>query len=118
MSESTQEWVFFLAQPVEGQCANVYSRIFYKYLTILILKVVSDRQLIFIVEINIVQKWSVVLLLIFLQLHLFIFDATFLTFHFVSVNIKGSENTFVLLVFSASKDLSAVSLPTEDLPVI
>ena len=60
-----------------------------------------------------------ILLPIFLQLQLFIFNANFLTFHFVSINhIKGSENTFNLLVFSASKDLSAVSLPTEDPPII
>ena len=53
-----------------------------------------------------------ILLLIFLQLQRFIFNANFLTFHFVSINrIKGNENTFILLVFSASKDLSAVSLP-------
>ena len=48
-----------------------------------------------------------------------LFGLTQITFHFVSINhIKGSENTFFLLVFSASKDLSAVSLPTEDLPIL
>ena len=57
--------------------------------------------------------------LIFLLLQHFIFNANFLAFHFVSVNhTKGSENTFILLVFSASKDLSAFTLPTEDLPII
>ena len=47
-----------------------------------------------------------------------LFGLTQITFHFVSINhIKGNENTFILLVFSASKDLSAVSLPTEDPPI-
>ena len=64
-------------------------------------------------------RWVPDILLIFLQLQLFMFNANFLTFHFVLINhIQGSENTFILLVFSASKDLSAVTLPTEDLPII
>ena len=33
-------------------------------------------------------------------------------------HIKANENTFILLVFSASKELSPVNLPTEDPPVI
>ena len=59
------------------------------------------------------------LLLIFLLLQLFIFNANVLTFHFLSIDhIKVSENSFILLVFSALKILSAVSLPAEDLSII
>ena len=47
-----------------------------------------------------------------------LFGLTQITFHFVSIShTKGNENTFILLVFSASKDFSAVSLPTEDPPI-
>ena len=47
---------------------------------------------------------NIIIYVIFLQLQLFSFTANFLTFHFVTINhIKGSENTFTLLVFSASK---------------